>query len=94
LILRIFTFPVYPDDEKETSIHSQTVDFGSEQGMSDFETTDIAGLFRGFKKSENAALGQKMPFVNGYLIVRQRRMHLNNRFSADLDSALFGPAGL
>ena len=47
------------------------VDFDSEQGLSDFETdsvavtviTGIAELCRGFQKSENAALGQKMPFV-------------------------------
>jgi hypothetical protein len=42
------------------------VDFGSEQGLSDFETAGIASLFRGFQKSENAALGQKMPFPDGH----------------------------
>jgi hypothetical protein len=38
---------------------------GSEQGLSNFETAGI-GLCRGFQKSENAALGQKMPFVDGH----------------------------
>jgi hypothetical protein len=42
------------------------VDIGSEQGLSNFETAGIAGLCRGFQKSENAALGQKMPFVDGH----------------------------
>jgi len=50
------------------------VDFGSEQGLNNFETdgvavtatADIAELCRGFQKSENAAPGQKMPFVDGY----------------------------
>ncbi len=45
------------------------VDFGSEQGLSDFETGVITtkdALFRGFQKSENAAPGQKMPFVDGH----------------------------
>jgi len=48
------------------------VDFGLEQGLSNFETdsvavtviTGIAELCRGFQKSENAALGQKMPFAD------------------------------
>jgi hypothetical protein len=44
------------------------VDFGSEQGLSDFETAGIAWLFRGFQKSENAALGRKMPFPDGHLL--------------------------
>ena len=57
------------------------VDFGPEQGLSDFETdgeavTATAGV-AGYverawlatplsQKSENAALGQKMPFVDGH----------------------------
>jgi hypothetical protein len=44
------------------------VGFGSEQGVSDFEAAGIAGLFRGFQKSENAALGQKMPFPDGHFL--------------------------
>ncbi len=51
---------------KLTSVRPQMVDIGSEQGLSNFETADITGLFRGFQKSENAALGQKMPFVDGH----------------------------
>jgi len=42
------------------------VDFGSEQGLSNFENTGIAELFRGFQNCENAALGQKMPFPVGH----------------------------
>ena len=36
------------------------------EGLNDFETGGIAGLFRGFQKSENAALDQKMPFMDGH----------------------------
>jgi len=49
------------------------VDFGSEQGLNDFETAGIAGYSEDSakaslraKKSENAALGQKMPFMDGH----------------------------
>jgi hypothetical protein len=55
-----------------TSVCPQVVDFGSEQGLSDFETAGIAGYVENSakaslraQKSENAALGQKMPFVDG-----------------------------
>jgi hypothetical protein len=41
----------------------ETVDFGSGQGRSDSETGGVAVLRRGFQKSENAGLGQKMPFL-------------------------------
>ena len=40
-------------------------DFGSGQGRSDFETTGVARLGRGFQKSENAGLGRKMLFMEG-----------------------------
>jgi hypothetical protein len=47
------------------------VDFGSEQGLSNFETAVIAGYVENSakaslraQKSENAALGQQMPFVD------------------------------
>jgi hypothetical protein len=39
------------------------VDFGSGQGRSDFETTGVVRLRRGFQKRENAGLGRKMPFM-------------------------------
>ncbi len=39
------------------SVRPQVVGFGSEQGMSNFETAGIAGLCRGFQRSENAGLG-------------------------------------
>jgi len=49
------------------------VDFGSGQGLSDFETAGIAGYSEDSaeaslraQKSENAALGRKMPFVDGH----------------------------
>ena len=45
------------------------VDFGSGQGLSNFETAGIAGYFEDFQKSENAALGRKMPFVDGHYLV-------------------------
>jgi hypothetical protein len=41
-------------------------DFGSDQGRNEFETAGVVLLRRGFQKSENAALGQKMPFVDGH----------------------------
>jgi hypothetical protein len=57
-----------------TSVRPEMVDFGSEQGLSDFETTGIAGYVEDSaekaslraQKSENAAPGQKMPFVDGH----------------------------
>jgi hypothetical protein len=50
------------------------VDFGSEQGLSDFETAGIARYSEDSaekaslraQKSANAALGQKMPFMDGH----------------------------
>jgi hypothetical protein len=42
------------------------VDFGSEQDLSDFETGEIVKLFRGFQESDTAALGQKMPSMDGH----------------------------
>jgi hypothetical protein len=48
------------------SVLPQMVDFGLEQGLSDFETASIVGLCRGFQMSENAAPDQKVPFVGGY----------------------------
>ncbi len=55
------------------SVRPQMVDFGSGQGLSNFETGVIASYFEDSakaslraQKSENAALGQKMPFVDGH----------------------------
>jgi hypothetical protein len=49
------------------------VDFGSERGLSVFATAGIVRLFRKtgmamplLQKSENEALGQKMPFPDGH----------------------------
>ena len=49
------------------------VNFSSEQGLSDFETAgivryseDSAEASLRAQNSENAALGQKMPFVDGH----------------------------
>jgi hypothetical protein len=42
------------------------VDFDSEQGLSVFATAGIVRLCRGLQKSENADLGQKMPFMDGH----------------------------
>ena len=47
-------------------VHPEMVDFGSGQGRSDFETAGVVKLRRGFQKSENAGLGQKMPFMVGH----------------------------
>jgi hypothetical protein len=51
------------------------VDFGSEQGSNVFETAGIAGYSEDSakaslraQKSENAALGHKMPFVDGHYL--------------------------
>jgi hypothetical protein len=43
------------------------VDFGSGQGRSDVETAGVAALRRGIQQSENAGMGQKMPFLNGHV---------------------------
>jgi len=45
------------------------VDFGSGQGRSDFETAGVAGLRRGFQKSENTVMGQKMPLLDGHELI-------------------------
>jgi hypothetical protein len=37
--------------------------FGSAQGRSDFAAAGVAALRRGLKNRENAALGQKAPFL-------------------------------
>jgi hypothetical protein len=44
------------------------VDFGSGQGLNIFKTAGIVNYSEDFKKSENAALGQKMPFVDGHYL--------------------------
>jgi hypothetical protein len=54
------------------------VGFGSEQGLSYFETAGIAGYVEDSaekaslraQKSENAALGQKMPFVGEHKLIK------------------------
>jgi len=47
-------------------VHPEVVDFGSGEGRSDLETGGVAGLRRGFPKSENAGRGRKMPAMDGY----------------------------
>ncbi len=49
-----------------TIVRPQMVDFVSGQGLRNFETAVIAGYFEDIQKSENAALDQKMPFVDGH----------------------------
>jgi hypothetical protein len=44
------------------------VDFGFGQGLSFSATTGIVRLFRGLQESENAALGQKMPFMDRHYL--------------------------
>ena len=44
------------------------VHFGSGQGLNFFAATGIVLLFQGLQKSENAAPGRKMPFLNGHWI--------------------------
>jgi hypothetical protein len=55
------------------SVRPEMVDFGSGQGLSNFETGGIAGYSEDSagaslraQKSENAALGRKMPFMDGH----------------------------
>jgi hypothetical protein len=50
------------------SVPSEVVDFGSGQGRNDLETAGVAGLRRGFPKSENAGWDRKMPFLNGHYL--------------------------
>jgi hypothetical protein len=54
------------------SVHSEMVDFDSEQGRSDFEIGGVVALRREFQNRENAGLGQKMLFQDGYLLVAAR----------------------
>ena len=61
-----YVFRVNRDNLTLTSVHSETVGFGSGQGLSVFATAGIVGLFRGLQKSENDALGQKMLFPDGH----------------------------
>jgi hypothetical protein len=48
------------------NVHLEIVDFGSGQGRRIFSTAGIVSLFRGLKKFENAAMGQKMLFPDGH----------------------------
>jgi len=57
----------FPDGH---SVLSEMVGFGSGQGLSVFATAGIVYLFRGLQKSENAALGQKMPFPDGHYMAK------------------------
>jgi hypothetical protein len=52
------------------SAHPEMVNFGSGQGRSNFSTAGIPLIagFRGLKNRENAALGQKMPFLDGHYL--------------------------
>jgi hypothetical protein len=45
------------------SVFPQMVDLGSGQGRREVETAGVAALRRGSQPTENAGLGQKMPFV-------------------------------
>jgi hypothetical protein len=47
------------------SVYPEMVEFGSERGLSVFAAAGIVLLFRGLQKSENEALGQKVPFPDG-----------------------------
>jgi hypothetical protein len=55
--------------------YSEMVDFGSGQGRSDIETAGVAALRRGFQRSENAGLDQKVPFLDGQLLRRTGKRH-------------------
>jgi len=46
-------------------VRPEMVGFGSGQCLSVFATAGIVWLFRGLQKSENADMGQKMPFLDG-----------------------------
>ena len=64
-------------------VHPEAVDFGSEQGLSVFATAPEgigiydrhSALFRGLQKSENAALGRKMPLLDGHALFFYRHGH-------------------
>jgi hypothetical protein len=55
------------------SVHPEIVDFGSRQGRRIFSTAGVVRLRRGSKKSENAVLGLKMLFLDGYCL--KSRIH-------------------
>jgi hypothetical protein len=44
------------------------VDFGSDQGRSDFATAGGVRHRRGLQKKENSGLGRKMPFPDGHFL--------------------------
>ena len=54
------------------SVHPEMVDCGSDQGRSVLATAGVAALRRGLTKRENAGLGRKMPFVDGYYLEELR----------------------
>jgi hypothetical protein len=59
-------YRVKTTDNSQQRVHPEMVDFGSGQGRSDVETGGVAALRRGYQQSENAGLGQKMPFMDGH----------------------------
>ena len=50
-------------------------DFPSDPSPLGVETGGVAGLRRGFPKSENAGRGRKMPFMDGHELGRARSGH-------------------
>jgi hypothetical protein len=62
-----------PKSDLLNRVRPQMVDFGSGQGLGYFETAVIASYFEAravaslrAQKNEHAALGRKMPFVDGH----------------------------
>jgi len=49
-----------------TIVYPKMVDFNSKQGYRVFATASIARYSEDCKKAKNAALGQKMLFMNGH----------------------------
>ena len=66
--LQVYLFRI-PDERIRlilTRFRPEMVDCGPDQGRSEFETTGVAALRRGFQRRENTALGRKMPFLDGH----------------------------
>jgi hypothetical protein len=65
-LFRFNAFPKIFVNDILNRVHSEMVDFGSEQGRSYFVTAGVAALRRGLQNSENAGLDRKMPFLDGH----------------------------
>jgi len=50
------------DNQHVTSVHPEMVDFGSEQGLNDFETAGIACYFEDFERAKTQPWAKRCRF--------------------------------